>query len=103
MPLKLNTASEIISYQCSTVKQVMRDLLVKYGKDEIICIIDQCVSEIEGDATEQILEFVRSIRDGKFHGHGFEHPDEPCNCNELAAVDFLQNWRGLTMREPDKN
>jgi len=101
MPLKLNTASAIISYQCSTVEQVMRDLLVKYGKDEIIYIIDRCVSEIEGDTTKQLLEFVRNIRDGKFHGHGFEHPDVPCNCNELAAADFLQNWRGLTLRALD--
>ena len=103
MPLELNVASILVNYSNRTIKSVIHDLLVKHGKTEIEYIIDQCVSEIEGDATKQLLEFVRNIRDGKFHGHGFEHPDEPCNCNELAAADFLQNWWGLTKREPDKN
>lgn len=101
MPLALNPGSAIVNYSNRTVKSVIHDLLVKYGKTEIEYIIDQCVSEFEGDATEQIIEFVRSIRDGKFHGHGFEHPDEPCNCNELAAADFLITWRGLTSRAAD--
>ena len=101
MPLALNPGSAIVNYSNRTVKSVIHDLLVKYGKTEIEYIIDQCVSEIEGDAQDKLLEFVRNIRDGKFHGHGFEHPDEPCNCNELAAADYLQIWRGLTPRVPD--
>jgi hypothetical protein len=103
MPLALNPASAIVNYNNRIVKSVIHDLLVKFGKIEIQHIIDQCVVEIEGDAQDKLLEFVRNIRDGKFHGHGFENPDEPCNCNELAAADFLQNWWGLTKREPDKN
>ena len=99
MPLSLNAASAIVNYSNRTVKSVIHDLLVKYGKDEIVYIIDQCVCEIEGDATEQILEFVRGIRDGKFHSQ--EHPDEPCRCNEMAAANFLITWRGLTSRAPD--
>jgi hypothetical protein len=100
MPLSLNAASAIVNYSNRTVKSVIHDLLVKYGKDEIVYIIDQCVCEIEGDATEQILEFVRGIRDGKFHSQ--EHPDEPCRCNEMAAANFLITWRGLTSRAADE-
>ncbi len=97
----INPSYVMVNYSNRTVKSVIHDLLVKYGKTEIEYIIDQCISEIEGDAQDKLLEFVRNIRDGKFHGHGFEHPDEPCNCNELAAADFLQNWQGLTPRAAD--
>lgn len=47
MSLELNTASVLVSYISRPIKSVVYDLLVKYGKRDILYIIDECISEIE--------------------------------------------------------
>jgi hypothetical protein len=68
---------------------------IELPKEEFSRILVEASKEIEGEYQNRLLEFVLDIRNGKFHGHGFDHPDEPCNCNENAAVNFLKKWGGV--------
>ena len=50
----INPSFVMVNYNNRTVKAVIHDLLVKYGKTEIEYITDQCISEIEKDSYDEI-------------------------------------------------
>jgi len=44
----------------------------------------------QSDIPPNAIEFIRMVRDGEHHYK--DHPDEPCDCNEQAAIRFLAEY-----------
>lgn len=93
--IEINAELERICLESKEIIEGFHKLLGVSSSTEALSKISVLMRE-EEELTAPVFDFVRSIIQGKFHGHGFEHSEEPCNCNELAAADFLQKFQDMT-------